>query len=204
MTHFKKLILSAVSALTLSAGLVSSPTQAAADSDPNIADIMIVGFNFCPRGWAEAAGQLLPVSSNLALFSLLGTIYGGDGRTTFALPDLRSRVALGIGNGPGLPTIRIGQKGGAESTAMTVATMGPHNHTARANNLDGNLGGPGGKLLAAQHDGPETIYSDQPANRTMSAEMIANTGGGQAIPVQDPYLALTHCIALQGTYPSRN
>lgn len=207
MTYLKKATVSAVCALTLSVGLASVPNRAAAEVDPYLGDIMIVGFNFCPRGWAAAEGQLLPINQNQALFSLLGTTFGGDGRSTFALPDLRSRVTMGQGSGPGLTTRTAGQRGGSETKFMTEATMPSHSHAVNANNLDGDKAGPGGKLLAAAPPGGmgnETIYSKEPPTRTMAAGMIGDTGGNTAIDTQDPFLSLYHCIALQGLFPPRN
>lgn len=194
-------------ALTLTAASFSAPDRAEADANPLLGEIMIVGFNFCPRGWVAAQGQLLAISDYQALFSLYGTNYGGDGRVTFGLPDLRGRVAIGEGSGPGLSTARLGTKTGAETTTMTVATMPSHNHTVNANNSDGDKPGPGGKLLAAAPTGGtgnETIYSTVTPDRQMASTMIADSGSGQAFYVTDPKLGLYHCIATSGAFPSRN
>lgn len=193
-------------ALALSATLTALPEQAAAGAEPYIGDIVAVGFNFCPRGWARTDGQLLPISSNTALFSLIGTTYGGDGRTTFGLPDLQGRIAMGQGTGPGLTPRTQGQKLGVEATVLTVNELPSHSHAVNANNLDGDRPGPGGKLLAAappSGTGSETIYSDQDPTRTMAPAMIANAGQSQPLSVQDPFLATTYCIATIGVYPSR-
>lgn len=203
MTYLKKATVSAVCALTLSVGLASAPNRAAADSDPFLGDIMIVGFSFCPRGWAEADGQLLPINSYQSLYALLGTQFGGDGRSTFALPDLRGRVTIGQGSGPAR---NAGQRGGSEAKTMTVNTMASHSHAVNANNLDGDKAGPGNKLLAAAPTGGtgnETIYSTEAPTTTMAAVMIGNTGGNGPITTLDPYLSLVHCIALEGVFPSR-
>ena len=179
-------------------------------SDPFIVQIYLVGYSFAQRSFALAEGQLLPISNNTALFSLYGTIYGGDGRTTFALPDLRGRCALGMGDGPGLTNRPIGQKSGTETNTQTVSQMASHSHTVNATNADGDKPGPGGKLLAAAPPGgagSETIYHDNPppANlRTMSSEMIANTGGSQPQNNMQPYLVVNFAIALRGLFPSRN
>lgn len=194
-------------ALALTAASFSAPDRAEADSNPLLGEIMIVGFNYCPRGWIAAQGQLLPISSYQALYSLYGTNYGGDGRSTFGLPDLRGRVAIGEGSGPGLSTARLGDKTGSEITTMTVATMPSHNHMVNANNSDGDKPGPGGKLLAAAPTGGtgnETIYSTVAPDRQMASTMIAETGSGQAFEVTDPKLGLYHCIATSGVFPSRN
>jgi microcystin-dependent protein len=207
MTYLKNTAGSAICALTLAMGLASNADQAEAGPNPSLGDIMIVGFNFCPRGWAMAEGQILPINQNQSLYSLLGTTYGGDGRTSFALPDLRGRFTVGIGSGPGLTPKTWGERGGSETATMTEAQMPSHSHAVNANNLDGNKAGPGGKLLAAAPTGGtgnETIYSTAGPTVTMSASMIGNTGGGQQFNTQDPFLALVHCIAVTGTFPSRN
>lgn len=193
-------------ALAMATALSVTPAPAHADSNPYIGDIMMTGANFCPRNWAAAYGQLLPISSNTALFSLLGTTYGGDGRTTFGLPDLRGRAAAGQGRGPGLSTRTQGQKYGTTSHILTVDEMPQHSHAVSANNLDGDKAGPGNKLLAAappSGTGSETIYSDKPATRQMSSAMISNTGSGQPIQITDPSRVITYCIALFGVFPSR-
>ncbi len=179
-------------------------------SEPFIGEIKMVGFNFAPRGWAFCDGQLLPISQNEALFSLLGTIYGGDGRTTFALPDLRGRVPIHPGNGPGLSSYRPGQKGGVETVMLNAAQMPAHNHaaagTAKAVNGSGDNTSPSGNNWAAL--ARENAYSDAAADGTMAADnvtvTVANTGGSQAHENRQPYLSITFCIALVGIYPSRN
>ena len=134
-------------------------------SDPFIAQITLFAGNFAPRAWAFCDGQLLPINSNTALFSLIGTIYGGDGRTTFALPDLRGRAAMHAGRGPGLTQRNLGSSGGQESVVLTAGQLPPHSHTLNATNAPGDKGGPAGKMLAAGH-GDETIYHDTPHQRT--------------------------------------
>lgn len=207
MAHLKIFAKSTLPILALTAALVSGkPDRADAGYEPYLGDVMIVGFNFCPRGWAPADGRLLQIAQNQALYSLLGPTFGGDGRTTFALPDLRGRLTIGQGAGPSLTAHSAGAKGGAENQAMTAQTMPPHSHTVNANNLDGNFSGPGDKLLAAAPTGGtgnETIYSNQPPNRAMSSEMISPTGGNLPFPVLDPTIGLLHCIATQGVFPSR-
>ncbi|MEM8848463.1 MAG: tail fiber protein [Pseudomonadota bacterium] len=190
----------------LAIGLASA--QSVHAQDRYIGEIITVGFNFCPRGTIEASGALLAVSSNDALFSLVGTIYGGDGRTTFGMPDTRGRKLAGQGNGPGVGlSTREGQRYGATTATMTVSQMPSHSHEVRANNLDGDKPGPGGKLLAAAPPsgvGSETIYSDMGPNRTMSSQMIASSGGGASFPIQDPSIGLKFCVVSSGIYPSRN
>lgn len=207
MFNFRKAALTALCATVLTSGVFGFANTARAGSDPYLGDVMIVGFNFCPRGWAPASGQLLPISGNESLYSLLGTQFGGDGRTTFALPDLRGRVVVGQGNGTGLTPRAAGQKFGAESQVMTETTMPSHSHKVNANNLDGDRPGPGNKLLAAAPTGGtgnETIYSLEDPTVTMNPAMIGQTGGGASFSTLDPTLGLLHCIATEGFFPSRN
>lgn len=203
MTYLKQTARGMAPALALIVACFAAPTGAQAESQPFVGEIAATGNTFCPNGWASAEGQLLAISQNDALFSLFGTIYGGDGRTTFGLPDLRGRTPVGVGQGAGLPNVREGQKGGIENATLTTALLPSHNHAVNVTNDEGVMGGPGGKVLAAGH-GDETIYSDQAANRTMADIMIAPTGGGQTFSVIDPTLVIRYCVALFGVYPSRN
>lgn len=173
-------------------------------SDPYIGEIMIVGFNFAPRAWAECNGQLLPIAQNTALFSLLGTTFGGDGRTTFALPELRGRDAVHVGTGPGLSNIRWGQKGGVEDVTLNATQIPSHTHTLRAYSGNANQRNPGGHVLAAEPANVTAPYSNQAADVSMKSDAILNAGGGQSHTNMAPYLGLYHCIALQGIYPSRS
>lgn len=194
-----------ITSLALAATLgipILSPTKALAGPDAYLGEIMLVGYNFCPRGTTEADGGLLAISSNQALFSLYGTFYGGDGRTTFGLPDLRGRSPIGFGQSPGLSDIRIGEKGGAETHTLTTAQIPSHNHEVNATNTDGDKAGPGGKILAV--DLGSLQFSQGAANRKMAPNMIDNTGDGQSFNLRDPYIGLRYCVALVGTFPSRN
>ena len=203
-----KSISALLGASTLAMGIGFSQSSQAAD--PFIAQIVMFGGNFAPRGWAFCDGQLLAISSYTALFSLVGTTYGGDGRTTFGLPDLRGRTAVHPGNGPGLSSIRWGQKGGAETHTLTVAQMPSHTHTATATlrGIDrrGNKALPGGHTLASKSR--TNIYQTAAPDVDMQAGSvtvsIANTGGGQPFNIRDPYLGIYHIIALQGIFPSRS
>ena len=171
--------------------------------DPFIAEIKMFAGNFAPRGWAFCQGQLLPINQNQALFSLLGTIYGGDGRTTFALPDLRGRTAIGPGNGPGLSTYREGQNGGVEYVTLTANQMPSHNHRINAVTTVGNSTTPTNHLLA-DSAAFDDEFSNATANTMMSSTMVTNTGGNQSHENRQPFLAIYYIIALQGVFPSRS
>ena len=180
--------------------LASVPTkQASAGIEPYLGEIMWVGFTFCPRGWLNADGQLLQIAQNTALYSLYGTTYGGDGRVTFGLPDLRGRVPMHTGNGPGLTGRPQGSRGGSETETLSVQQMPSHSHIINASqgasddDASGSLPGSPGRTR---------IY-DSAANTTMSAGMVANSGGGGAHNNMQPFLTLRACIAVQGTFPSR-
>ena len=168
-------------------------SRAPLPSEPFIGEISIFGFNFAPRGWSTCDGQLLAISSNQALFSLLGTTYGGDGRTTFGLPDLRGRLPMHFGSGPGLTNRPIGQRGGAEQVTLTVGTMPSHNHTLELATTDGP---PPDTYVVVPN------YSST-ANATLDEE-LGMTGGGQAHDNMPPFQVLNFCIALVGVFPSRN
>lgn len=174
-------------------------------SDPFIAEIKIFAGNFAPAGFAFCNGQLLPISQNSALFSLTGTTYGGDGESTFALPDLRGRVPVHSGNsqGPGLTNRPLGQRSGSESFAHVVP---PHTHTfaVPCHTDDGETDEPDGNL-PAKAGGGETIYKGGTPNGTMAAGTTGSTGsGGPSQGLMQPYLAVHFIIALIGTYPSEN
>lgn len=169
--------------------------------EPLLGSIILFGGNFAPRGWAFCDGQLLPIAQNSALFSILGTTYGGDGKTTFALPDLRGRVAMQPGQGPGLSSYQLGQKGGAESVTLTVNNMPSHSHVLNANSDPGNTESPQDNLLAAV---TTSNYSKDAANATMNPASIANTGGSQSFGIVQPYQCVNFIIALVGVFPSRS
>ena len=148
--------------------------------EPFIGQIMMVGFNFAPRGWALCDGSLLPINNNQALFSLLGTTYGGDGRTTFQLPDLRGRVPMHQGTGPGLPNHRIGEKGGVENVTLTVAQMPAHTHVLNASSDYGSQKSPANGVPAKADDGEQNYAPAASANTNLSP--TANNGSGLSHP----------------------
>lgn len=165
---------------------------------PFLGQIQAFGFNFSPRGWAFCNGQLLPISQNTALFSLLGTIYGGDGRTTFALPDLRGRGPIHYGRGAGLSNYRIGQRGGVERVTLNTNQIPSHSHTANVNDQSATNEKPIGSLAVSK------IYRDNDPNATLNSKTIGHSGGGRSHTNVQPYLAINWCIALVGTFPSRS
>lgn len=175
-------------------------------ADPFIGEIKMYGFGWAPRGWATCDGQLIPISQNQALFSLLGTTYGGDGRTTFALPNLQGRLPMHQGDGPGRTPRRMGQAGGQEQVTLTTQQLPAHNHTLEVDNSSGRTGGansadPAGHVLGR----PNTkIYSDRAPDSQMDSKTIGDTGGNQAHDNMPPFQVINFCIALVGLYPSRN
>jgi len=169
-------------------------------SDPFIGTIQIFGFNFPPRGWAMCNGQLLSIAQNTALFSLLGTTYGGDGQTTFALPDLRGRFPNHQGQGPGLSNYDIGQVAGSETVTLLNTNLPAHTHGLRAGTTS-TTKNPTGKFIGLSSGG--AAYT---ATQTglMASNAIDPAGGSQPFPNLNPYLTLNFCIALVGIFPSRN
>lgn len=172
-------------------------------SEPFIAEIRIFAGNFAPRGWAFCNGQLLPISQNTALFSLIGTTYGGDGRSTTALPNLEGRAPMHPGRGPGLTSRRLGENGGVETVTLVDAQMPSHNHTMT------------GSARPAINDDPDNTryfgttggnlaYAPAASLTTMADPAIGQTGGGQAHNNMQPFLAINFIIALVGLYPSRS
>jgi microcystin-dependent protein len=163
-------------------------------AEPFLAEIRMVGFNFAPPGWAFCNGQILPINQNQSLYSLLGTTYGGDGETSFALPDLRGRTPMHWGNGH-----LLGQKGGAEAVTLSSAEMPTHRHRFRAAAVDGDQPVAADAALAGYNNG---FRGDGIDLIDLRADTIANSGGGQAHNNMQPYQAINFCIALQGLFPS--
>jgi microcystin-dependent protein len=162
--------------------------------DPFLGEIAMVGFNFAPRGWALCDGQLLPIANNQALFSLLGTTYGGDGRTTFALPDLRGRVPAHAGTGPGLTNKRLGEKGGEESHLLTSAEMPAHNHAVEDLPVV-TVRGTGNQVVGGSVGGDTEV---------VESGSTTTVGGSSAHNNMQPFLTLNFVIALQGLFPPRS
>jgi microcystin-dependent protein len=172
-------------------------------SSPYIGEIRMFAGNFAPRGWALCDGQLLAISQYDALFSLFGTIYGGDGRTTFGLPDLRGRIPLHMGQGPGLSSRPIGQKSGAETVTVTANQLPAHGHTFNASANSAHDQSPAGNETATSTG--TALYGPAGApGATLRANAIAHTGGNQSHDNVMPFLCVNFIVALSGVYPSRN
>lgn len=173
-------------------------------SEPFIAEIRIFAGNFAPRGWAFCDGQLLPVSQNTALFSLIGTTYGGDGRSTTALPNLEGRAPMHPGRGPGLTSRRLGQRGGAETVTLAESQMPNHTHSVGADSR-GSRGAPADRYLGDPRRRAELFHTDTTSNLVnMADQALAPTGGSQPHNNMQPFLAINFIIALVGLYPSRS
>lgn len=183
--------------------------------DPFLAEIIMFGGNFAPRGWAKCDGQLLPIASYSALFSILGTMYGGDGRTTFGLPDMRGRTPIGVGNGPGLSDYRQGPGGGHEDVYLNITNLPSHNHSAVGTTKGSFLPPTGGASLTNPSGanfsgvfGGDNLYTTNATNVMMASNNVAvtvgNTGGNMPFSVVQPWCAVQFIIALQGVFPSRS
>lgn len=180
-----------------------------------LGEVRIFAGNFAPRSWAFCEGQLLPISQNTALFSILGTTYGGDGRTTFGLPDLRGRTPVGEGNGPGLSDRRLGAKGGTETNTLNATQIPSHNHShsfaasttgTTASPENAFPGGIGGRTLGTP---PANVQANaygtgSQVNMNAGALVAGNTGGNQSMNNMQPWIAIYYIIALQGVFPSRS
>jgi microcystin-dependent protein len=171
-------------------------------SDPFIGEIRLFPYNFSPRGWAFCNGQILSIAQNTALFSLLGTTYGGDGRVNFALPDLRGRAAVSSGQGPGLSAHDLGETGGEESVTLTETQMPSHSHHMAVNGASSGSNNPNNRYVGRLSGG--TGYAPTPNDRTLNRGAITDAGGGQPHENRSPHLTLNYCIALEGIFPSRD
>lgn len=172
--------------------------------DPLLGEIIMFAGNFAPRGWALCNGQLLSIAQNTALFSILGTTYGGDGVTTFALPDLRGRVAIQPGTGPGLSTYNLGERAGTETNTLTISQLPAHNHMLVGSSQTADQAGPGGHVLATEPTGSTAIYNSAAPDQTLNAASISPTGNNQPVNNIQPFLCVNFIIALEGVFPSRN
>ena len=173
-------------------------------SEPFLAEIRMFGFNFPPRGFALCDGQLLPINQNQSLFALLGTTYGGDGRTTFALPELRGRVPVHQGSGPGRDSISLGERRGAESVTLNIQEMPTHSHGVNASGNQAVSSSAAGNALSSQARRGIPMYNDQGTRTSLHPGTVSSTGGGQAHNNMQPFTTISFTIALQGLFPSRN
>ena len=179
-------------------------------SQPYIAQVMLFAFNFAPRNWAFCNGALMPISQNQALFSLVGTTYGGDGRVTFGLPNIHDSSVMSIGQGPGLSNYVLGENSGVSQVALTQTQMPAHTHTVYAGGTPSQsniVATPPQDGWIANHDvGPVTdvLFAPAPGGQTFASQVISIGGGSQPHENEQPYLGMNYCIALFGIFPSRN
>jgi microcystin-dependent protein len=166
-------------------------------AEPFLSEIRIMSFVFAPKGWALCNGQLLPINQNQALFSLLGTTYGGDGRVNFALPDLRAKVPIHVGSG-----FTLGEKGGETAHTLSTAEIPTHVHVVNGMSTSGNTNVPSGNMLA--NSAPNNAWGPTQSLQALNSKTVTNTGGSQAHNNLMPFLTLSFCIALQGIFPSQN
>jgi microcystin-dependent protein len=165
-------------------------------AEPFLSELRIMSFGFAPKGWALCNGQLLPINQNQALFSLLGTTFGGNGQTTFALPNLQGRTPIHVGEGH-----TLGEQGGEQAHTVSISEMPAHAHAVAAKNTDtGGTSNPNGQFFG----GANNAYHSPVSLTPMSPDTVTSVGGSQAHPNMQPFLALTFCIALQGIFPSHN
>jgi microcystin-dependent protein len=172
-------------------------------ADPFVAEIRIFPFNFAPRGWAWCDGQLLPLSQNTALFSLLGTTYGGNGKSNFALPNLQGSAPMHPGQGPGLSLHDLGESGGSETVTLLESEIPSHSHTLRASSDDGDLKAPTSNRALARSTGGFLYQNSLAGVQPMAGQALAPAGGDAPHNNMQPYLTLYFCIALQGVFPPR-
>ena len=173
--------------------------------EPFIGQICLFGFNYAPRGWATCDGQIIPIAQNSALFALLGTTYGGNGQTTFALPDLRGRVAIHQGQGPGLSQHTMGEMSGSEQVTLLQTQMPQHNHLMQVSDQPASQSSPANHILAVPgvNGEPLSAYGTSP-DAVADPRSIGMAGGNQPHQNMQPYLTMNYCIALEGVFPSRN
>ena len=164
-------------------------------AEPFLSEIRVMSFTFAPKGWAQCNGQLLPINQNQALFSLLGTTFGGDGRVNFALPDLRGRTPIHVGSGH-----TLGERGGEQAHTLSIAELPTHTHPFNASQANANIPAPGNAMFGTSNN----MYAAPAALTSINPQTITNVGGSQAHLNMQPFLTLTFCIALQGIFPSPN
>jgi microcystin-dependent protein len=198
----KRIAMLATLAVALAAGAGANSTATA--QEPYVGEIRIYPYNFCPRGWSQANGQLIAISSNDVLFSLYGTTFGGDGRTSFGLPDLRGRAPMGIGQGPGLTRRMQGQILGVDTVTLTVDELPAHRHAIRGTSAPGNTGSMNNAGFADATGLIDTYLASGPLSVSTRSNAIADSGGNLAHENRQPSIALRYCIAMFGIYPSRN
>jgi microcystin-dependent protein len=167
-------------------------------AEPFLSEIRIMSFDFAPKGWAQCNGQLLPINQNQALFALLGTTYGGDGRVNFALPDLRARTPIHVGSGH-----TLGERGGEQAHTVSIAELPEHVHVVNATTATATTNTPTSSVMLAQSTASQ-LYGSPSALVAMAPNAMGNVGGSQAHLNMQPFLTLTFCIALQGIFPSQN
>lgn len=205
----KKFIVSVVTMTTVLVGSSTISTPVAyAGMDPYIGEIEMFAGNYAPQGWALCNGQTLSIAQNQTLFAVIGTTYGGDGKTTFCLPDLRGRVPIGMGQAPGLPYYAEGQTGGSGTVTLTPNQDPLHNHPLNASTGVGNTNVPSPNAVLGIATTPDrqevNIYTTSPANTTLGPTSIGPSGGSQPVDSMQPYLTINYIIALQGIWPTRS
>lgn len=173
-------------------------------SEPFIAQITIFAGNFAPKNWAFCDGQIMSIAQNSALFSLLGTTFGGNGTTTFGLPDLRGRAPIQPGQGPGLSNYALGEMGGTETNTLLITNLPGHNHSLSGTSTSADQASPSGNTLATEPTGSTAFYKTANPNVQMAPLSIGVTGGSQPMNNLQPYLAINYIIALYGIFPSRS
>ncbi|MFP4518033.1 MAG: phage tail protein [Oceanicaulis sp.] len=183
--------------------MASAATAPALAQDAFIGQIKPFANTYCPYQYADATGQLLSIASNTALYSLYGTTFGGDGRTTFALPNLQDRYAVGRGTGPGLDPVTVGQMYGTSTHTVTISEMPAHSHAFNASSVVATSASPSNATIGTFNTAP-AYAAPGTSDVIMDDQSIASQGGGQPLSIQEPYLAMRYCVALQGLFPTRN